>query len=89
MRKFLLNLAPGETLSLVQELPCFDNLIKMDPFTSTYDQICDGFSLILPHISIAISMKAKSFFHCYINEPCFHGNNDEINLPHVITIKVG
>jgi hypothetical protein len=30
MRKFLLNLAPGEPLGLVQELPCFDNSIKLD-----------------------------------------------------------
>jgi hypothetical protein len=30
MRKFLLNLAPGEPLALVQELPCFDNSIKLD-----------------------------------------------------------
>jgi hypothetical protein len=30
--------------------------------TSTYDQICDGFSLLLPHLSVAISMKAKTFF---------------------------
>jgi hypothetical protein len=31
MRKVLLNLAPGEPLALVQELPFFDNSIKMDP----------------------------------------------------------
>jgi hypothetical protein len=35
-------------------------------FTSTYDQICDqicnSFSLILPHLSIAISTKAEFFF---------------------------
>jgi hypothetical protein len=31
MRNFLLNLAPGEPLSLVKEIPCFDNSIKMDP----------------------------------------------------------
>jgi hypothetical protein len=31
MRKFLLNLAPGEPLALVQELPCFDDSIKLDP----------------------------------------------------------
>jgi hypothetical protein len=30
--------------------------------TSTYDQICDGFSLILPHLSVAISTKAEIFF---------------------------
>jgi hypothetical protein len=31
MRKFLLNLAPGEPLALVQELPCFNDSIKMEP----------------------------------------------------------
>jgi hypothetical protein len=30
MRKFLLNLASGEPLGLVQELPCFDDSIKLD-----------------------------------------------------------
>jgi hypothetical protein len=30
MSNFLLNLAPGEPLALVQELPCFDKSIKMD-----------------------------------------------------------
>jgi hypothetical protein len=33
-----------------------------DTITSTYDQICDGFSLILPHLSVAISTKAEIFF---------------------------
>jgi hypothetical protein len=31
MRKFLLNLAPREPLALVQELPFFDDSIKLDP----------------------------------------------------------
>jgi hypothetical protein len=35
MRKFLLKLAPGEPLALVQELPCFDDSIKLDPFLSS------------------------------------------------------
>jgi hypothetical protein len=35
MRKFLLNLASGEPLALVQELPCFDNSIKMDPLLAS------------------------------------------------------
>jgi hypothetical protein len=35
MRKFLLNLASGEPLALVQELPCFDDLIKLDPLLSS------------------------------------------------------
>jgi hypothetical protein len=35
MRKFLLNLAPGEPLALVQEMPCFDDLIKIDHLLSS------------------------------------------------------
>jgi hypothetical protein len=35
MRKFILNLAPGEPLALVQELPCFDNLINLDPLLAS------------------------------------------------------
>jgi hypothetical protein len=31
MRNFLLNLALGEPLALVQDLPCVDNSIKLDP----------------------------------------------------------
>jgi hypothetical protein len=35
MRKFLLNLVPGEPLALVQELPYFDDSIKLDPLLSS------------------------------------------------------
>jgi hypothetical protein len=35
MRKFLLTLTPGEPLALVQELPCFDDSIKLDPLLSS------------------------------------------------------
>jgi hypothetical protein len=40
------------------------NLSSTD--TSTYDQICDGFSLILPDLSVAISTKTKTFFRFFI-----------------------
>jgi hypothetical protein len=40
MRKFLLNLAPGEPLVLVQELPCFDDSIKLDPLLSISLDLC-------------------------------------------------
>jgi hypothetical protein len=40
MRKFLLNLAPGEPLALVQELPCFDNSIKLDPLLLSALDMC-------------------------------------------------
>jgi hypothetical protein len=35
MRKFLLNLAPGESHALVQEFPYFDNSIKPDPLLAS------------------------------------------------------
>jgi hypothetical protein len=40
MRKFLLNLAPGEPLALVQELPYFDDSIKLDPLLSSALDLC-------------------------------------------------
>jgi hypothetical protein len=40
MRKFLLNLAPGEPLALVQKLPCFDDLIKLDHLLSSALDLC-------------------------------------------------
>ena len=40
MRKFLLNLAPGEPLGLVQELPYFDDSIKLDPLLSSALDMC-------------------------------------------------
>ena len=40
MMKFMLNLAPGEPLALVQELPYFDNSIKLDPLLSSAIDMC-------------------------------------------------
>jgi hypothetical protein len=40
MRKFLLNLALGEPLALVQELPCFDDSVKLDPLLSSALDMC-------------------------------------------------
>jgi hypothetical protein len=40
MRKFLLNLALGEPLALVQELLCFDSSIKLDPLLSSTLDLC-------------------------------------------------
>ena len=48
MRKFLLNLVPGEALSLVQELASFDNAIQLDLVLASVldlhvdDTICGG-----------------------------------------------
>jgi hypothetical protein len=38
--KFLLNLASGEPLSLVQEFPCLDNPIKLDPLLVSALDLC-------------------------------------------------
>jgi hypothetical protein len=40
MRKFMSNLALGEPLALVQELPCFDDSIKLDPLLSSALNLC-------------------------------------------------
>jgi hypothetical protein len=40
MRKCLLNLAPGEPLFLVQEFPCFDDSIKLDPLLLSSLDMC-------------------------------------------------
>ena len=40
MSKFLLNLTPGDPLSLVQQLPCFENSIKLDPLLSSALDLC-------------------------------------------------
>jgi hypothetical protein len=40
MRKVLLNLAPGEPLALVQELPYFDDSVKLDPLLSSALDLC-------------------------------------------------
>jgi hypothetical protein len=66
----------------------------MVPLTITYDQIFHGFSLLLPHLSVAISTKEKTifrryFFVRYIHEQGVRGNNDEIIPPRVITINIG
>jgi hypothetical protein len=36
----MLNLAMGEPLALVQELSCFDDSIKLDPFLSSALDLC-------------------------------------------------
>jgi hypothetical protein len=40
MRKFLLNLAPGEPLALVQKLPHFDNKIKLKLLLASAPDLC-------------------------------------------------
>jgi hypothetical protein len=36
----MLNLAPIEPLSLVEEIPCLDNLIKIDPLLASALDLC-------------------------------------------------
>jgi hypothetical protein len=36
----MLNLAPSEPLALVQELPCFDNPIKLNPLLESALDLC-------------------------------------------------
>jgi hypothetical protein len=40
MRKFMLNLASGKPLALVEESPCFGNSIKLDPLFSGALDLC-------------------------------------------------
>jgi hypothetical protein len=40
VRKFLLNLSMGEPFSLLQELPCLDNPIKLDPLLASALDLC-------------------------------------------------
>jgi hypothetical protein len=88
----VLQMCPSQRNTFLSTLGALDScgskVIKFD-FTSTYDQICHGFSLLLPHLSVAISTKAKTIFRRYIHEPGVRGNNDEIISPRVITIKIG
>jgi hypothetical protein len=56
MRKFLLNLAPGEPLALVQELPCFDDSIKMDTLLSSALDLCVH-NLIIGYMLYAVKFE--------------------------------
>ena len=56
MRKFLLNLAPGEPLALVQEMPFFDSPIKSDPTVGSY-------KVLLLQMKPDLVFKPKLFWH--------------------------
>jgi hypothetical protein len=66
MRKFLLNLAPGEPLALVQELPCFDNLKELDPL------LVSALDLFVHNIITGCMLYAfevdlfRCYFFCYL-----------------------
>jgi hypothetical protein len=59
MRKVLLNLALGEPLALVQELPYFDKPIKLDPILVSSLDLC-----VHDMISDACSMQLGLSFFC-------------------------
>jgi hypothetical protein len=78
MRKFLLNLAPGEPLALVQELSCFDNSIKMDPLLSSALDLCVH-NLIIGCLLYAVGVElcwCQLFFYC-LRCPIMVGNKGE------------
>ena len=51
-----MNLAPGEPLALVQELPCFDDSIKLDPLLSS-DLDLSVHSLIIGCLLYAVEVE--------------------------------
>ena len=66
MRRFLLNLAPGEPLALVLELLCFENSIKLDPLLSISLDLCvhnmiPGFLLYVVGVELCWCQ-----FFCYV-----------------------
>jgi hypothetical protein len=65
MRKFLLNLAPGEPLALVQELPCFDDPIKLDPLLSSALDLC------IHNMIIGCLLYAVRFDLCWFQLLCY------------------
>jgi hypothetical protein len=78
MRKFLLNLALGEPVALVQELPCFDDSIKLDPLLSSALDMCvhimiTGFILHALRFDLLLVSTALLSLRC----PIMVGNMDE------------
>jgi hypothetical protein len=62
----MLNLAPGEPLALAQELPCFDNLIKLDILISSALDLCVH-NLITGFLSHAVGVELCWFqLLCYL-----------------------
>jgi hypothetical protein len=78
MRKFLLNLALGEPLTLVQELPCFDDSIKLDPLLSSALDLCVH-NLITRFLLYAVGVELYwCQLFCYILRcPIMVGNKGE------------
>jgi hypothetical protein len=70
IRKFLLNLAPGEPLSLVQEFPCFDNPIKLDTLLASVLHLCvhNFISGFLFH-AVRVELRWCQLFYVWIPTP--------------------
>jgi hypothetical protein len=67
----MLNLAPGEPLALVQELPCFDDSIKLDPLLSSALDLCvhnmiTGFLLHVVRVELCWCQLALLSLRCPI-----------------------
>jgi hypothetical protein len=66
MRKFLLNLALGEPRTLVQELPCFDDSIKLDPLLSSALDLCVH-NIITRFLLYAVEVEiCWCYLFCYV-----------------------
>jgi hypothetical protein len=59
VRNFLLNLAPGEPLDLVQELPYFDDSIKLDPL------LLSGLDMCVYNMIIGFMLYVVGFELCW------------------------
>jgi hypothetical protein len=61
----MLNFPPGEPLALVQELPCFDSSIKLDPLlTSTLHLFFHNLIIVfLLHVVMVDLYWRKLFFY--------------------------
>ena len=66
MRKFLLTLAPSEPLALVQELPYFDDSIKLDHLLlSALDMSVHNLIIGFLLYAVAVELYWCQFF-CYL-----------------------
>jgi hypothetical protein len=61
----MFNLAPSETLVLVQELPCFDNTIKLKLLLASYLDLCvhDLISGLFFHATKVEIYQCKLFYY--------------------------
>jgi hypothetical protein len=63
----MLNLALGEPLALVQEFPCFDNPIKLDPLLVSALDLCvhdmiNGFMFHTFRVELHVGVNCSTIF---------------------------